>query len=132
MSFVLLIVCWFSVGQFIWLRDRESGSSYNLCLTCFCFSLVYRGRSLLIRDRESVLWLKLVFEFCVVLFRWIGGREVCDSCMILRLGVLRNMAQLGCWGLGVLFWGCSLWVSSDDGRWWIPSLQCFFFFWSLF
>jgi len=69
MSFVLHIVCWFSVGRFIWLRDRESGSSWNLCfdliwffsgvpgargvLLIWCYSLV--GRSLLIQDRESVL-----------------------------------------------------------------------------
>jgi len=44
MSFVLHIVCWFSVGRFIWLRDRTSGSSCNLCLTWFGFSLVFRGR----------------------------------------------------------------------------------------
>ena len=90
------------------------------------YSLV--GRSLLIRDQESVLWLKLVFGFCVVLFQWVGGREVCDSCMILQLGALRNVAKLGCWGLGVLFWRCSLWVSSDDGWWWILCLQWSFYF----
>jgi len=30
-------------------------------------------------------------------------------------------------GLGVLFLGCSLWVCSDNGRWWISCLQCLFF-----
>ena len=30
MSFVLLIVCWFSVGRLLLLRDRESVSSCNL------------------------------------------------------------------------------------------------------
>jgi len=66
-----------------------------------------------------------VFGLCVVLFWWFGGREVCDSCMILRLGAIRNVAQLGCWDLRVLFGGCSLWVSSDDGRWWIPTVLVF-------
>jgi len=33
MSFVLHFMRWFSVGRFIWLRDRESGSICNLCLT---------------------------------------------------------------------------------------------------
>ena len=37
MSFVLHIVCWFSVGRLLLLRDRESGSSCNLCLACFGF-----------------------------------------------------------------------------------------------
>jgi len=140
--FLLHILCWFSVGWFIWLRDRKLGSSCNLCLTWFGFFSGVPGargalliwfyslvdRSLLIRDRESILWLKLVFGLCVVLFRWFGGREVCDSCMILRLGALRNVVQVGCWGLRVLFRGCSLWVSSDGRRWWISCLQCLLFF----
>jgi len=37
MSLVLHIVCWLSMGRFIWLRDRESGSSCNLYLTWFGF-----------------------------------------------------------------------------------------------
>jgi hypothetical protein len=46
-------------------------------LLIWSYSLV--GRSLLIRDRESVLWLKLVFGLVLVFFRWIGGRKVVEA-----------------------------------------------------
>jgi len=41
------------------------------------YSLV--RRSLLIRDRESALWLSWFLGYCFVLFWWIGGREVVDA-----------------------------------------------------
>jgi len=83
----------------IWFFSGVLGARGALLI--WYYSLV--GRPLLIRDQESVLCLKLVFGLCVMLFQRIGGREVCDSCMILRLGALRNVAQFGCWGRGVLF-----------------------------
>ncbi|AES98444.1 transmembrane protein, putative [Medicago truncatula] len=46
----------FSVGRFIWLRDRESESSCNLCLTCFGNSLLYRGRGVLCYFGSKVWW----------------------------------------------------------------------------
>jgi len=53
------------------------------------FSLV--GRSLLIRDRESALWLSWFLGFGFVLFWWIGG---CGCCMFIRLGAFRMWLSL--------------------------------------
>ncbi|KEH43826.1 transmembrane protein, putative [Medicago truncatula] len=124
------LFCWFE-GYSMWLLLWNALGMLAAFLGDFqpcCLTLVSAdpwcclvGRSLLIRDRELVLWLKLVFGLCVVLFRWFGGREVCDSCIILRLSALRNVAQLGCWGLEVLFGGCSLW-GCFLGGYGVPSL----------
>jgi len=86
------------------------------------------GRSLLIRDRESVLCLKFVFGLLFWALSVDRRSQGCESCMIFRSSALRIMAQLGCWGFGSFYFeGVSLEVSSDDGRWWIPCLQGLFF-----
>jgi len=71
-------------------------------LLIWSYSLV--GRSLLIQDRESVLWLKLGFGFFMVSF---GGSEVERWCKLYDLldRSFAEVAQLWCSGLGVLFRG---------------------------
>ena len=78
------------------------------------------GRLLLIRDRESVLWIKFGFRFLMVSF---GGSEV------ERWWKLHDLSyrSFSVWlNFGVHDWefnfdGCfSLGVSSDDGWCWIP------------
>jgi len=116
-----------SLFDWIWFFSSVPGARGALLI--WYYGMV--GRSLLIREWESVLWLKLVFGLLVALFWWFGGREVCDSYMILRLGALRNVAQLGCWGLGVYFQGvlCGWVVTVGGGGY---RVYYAFFFWSLF
>ena len=139
MSFVLNIACWFSVGRLLLLRDRESGSSCNLCLAWFGFlwctggegvpaNLVLKsGGPITFDSRSGVSSLSQVRFWAFVLCSF-GGSEVARLWKLHDPSVRRssNCGSLGCWSLGVLFWGCSLGLSSDDGRWWILCLQCFF------
>jgi len=62
------------------------------------------GRSLLIRDRESVRWFEVEFGFFMVSF---SGSEV-DRCWKLNDlsgRIFLDVAQLRCSGLGVCFLG---------------------------
>jgi len=102
------------VGRLLLLRYRESVPSYNFvwrdlvflwctggegCPPFWAYSLV--GRSFLIRDRESVLWLKLGFGLFMVSF---GGSEVERWWKLNDLSDMSfaEVAQLWCSGLGVL------------------------------
>jgi hypothetical protein len=118
---VLHIVSWFSVGRFIWIRDRESGSSCNLCLTCFGF-LWCTGSEGCPANLELIRFFGLLVYALLV----DQGSRGCGSYIPLVL-VLFECGFV--WELGFDgFLGCSLGVSSDDGRWSIPCLQCLCFF----
>lgn len=86
MSIVLHIVCWCPVGRLFLLRDRKLVSSGIFVWLAIVFlwwsggkgcpsDLVLKsgGRSLLIRDRESVLWFLFGFGLFWCSF---GGPEV--------------------------------------------------------
>jgi len=84
----------------IWCFSSEP--SVRGALLIWPYSLV--DRSLLIRDRESVLWLKLGFGIFMVYF---GGSEVERWWKLYDLSdrSFAEVAQLWCSGLRVLFWG---------------------------
>lgn len=72
------------------------------------------GRSPLIQDRESVLWLKLVLGFVGVLSvdrRSRGG----GSRMIFRIGAFRMRLSFDVEDWEFIFEECSLRMSSNDG-----------------
>jgi hypothetical protein len=89
MSFVILIVCWFSAGMLLLLLDRESVSTCNLVwrdlvfLWCIegegCpFDLVIKcGGPITFDSRSGVSSLAQVWFWAFYgFFRWIGDREV--------------------------------------------------------
>ena len=53
------------------------------------------GRSLLIRDRESALWLKLVFGLLFCALSVDQKSRGCGSCLFIRLGAFRMWLDLG-------------------------------------
>jgi len=91
MSFVILFVCWFSVGRLLLLRDRESVSRCNLVWRDFVFLLCTGGEgrpSILVLkfggpitfdSRSGVSSLDQVWFWAFYgFFRWIRGREVVE------------------------------------------------------
>jgi len=91
-DFVILFVCWFSVGRLILLRDWESVSSGNLVWCDLVFLWCTRGEGcpsdlvlksggpITFDSRSGVSSLAQVWYWAFYgFFRWIGGREVVEA-----------------------------------------------------
>jgi hypothetical protein len=81
------------------------------------------GRLILIRDRESALWLKLVFGLLFCALSVDQRSSGCGSCMFIRLGAFQLWINLGVEVWEFYFEECPLGVSSDDEWLWIMCLQ---------
>ena len=137
MSFVILFVCWLSVGRLLLLRDRESVSSCKLvwrdlvflwCTEgegCPSVLVLKSGGPITFDSRLGVSSLDQVWFWAFYgFFRWIGGREVVEAAWSFRYELFGCGSTLVFRTESLILHGVFSLAMSSDERWcWISFLQ---------